>query len=253
MNIYTNQNNPFLCHQVPCFFHHFSPILLIEIGAQYFQYRKEKTMNKKIMIVGRSGCGKDTLAYCLTKNHNLKQLISITTRPPRYTGETAHIFVSEDEANQMTDRVAETVINGYQYFATRAQLDECDVYVVDPKGLSDVCERAPETKLTVVYVQASTKTRRKRAIDRAEDKEEAAKVFDKRHQDEDPMFTQFEKLIENNDLTEFHKNFPTVSTVITLQNESANIGAMDKKSEIVMMLNNQLTFGSEFEPHIDRI
>lgn len=210
-------------------------------------------MNKKIMILGRSGCGKDTLAYCLTKNHGLKQLISTTTRPPRYTGETAHVFVSEEEANTMTERVAETVINGYQYFATKQQLDECDIYVIDPKGLHDVCERAPETDLCVVYVQASTKVRRKRAIDRAEDKEEGARVFDKRHDDENAMFSEFESLIEGNDLTELHKNYPAVSTVIVLNNEATSIGAMDKKSELVMMYVNQLDMGDMFGPYMHRI
>ena len=210
-------------------------------------------MNKKIMIVGRSGCGKDTLAYCLAKNHGLTQLISTTTRPPRYTGETAHIFVSEEEANEMTERVAETVINGYQYFATRQQLDECDTYVVDPKGLRDVCERAADTELCVVYVKASTKVRRRRAIDRAEDKEEAAKVFDKRHDDENAMFSEFESLIENDDLSEFHKDYPTVTTVVILNNEATSIGSMDKKSELVMMLANQMDLGSEFGPYKHRI
>ena len=210
-------------------------------------------MNRKIMIVGRSGCGKDTLAYCLSKNHGLNQLISTTTRPPRYTGENAHIFVSEEEANKMTERVAETVINGYQYFATRPQFDECDTYTIDPKGLSDVCERASDTELCVVYVKASTKVRRRRAIDRAEDKEEAAKVFDKRHDDEDAMFSKFESLIESDNLSEFHKEYPTVSSVIILNNEATSIGAMDKKSELVMMLANQMDLGEEFGPYIHRI
>lgn len=210
-------------------------------------------MNKKIMIVGRSGCGKDTLAYCLAKNHGLNQLISTTTRPPRYTGETTHIFVSEDEANAMTDRVAETVINGYQYFATRPQLDACDTYTVDPKGLSDVCERASDVDLCVVYVKASTKVRRRRAIDRAEDKEEAAKVFDERHDDEDAMFSAFEKLIDTDDLTEFHKAYPTVSTVVVLNNEATSIGVMDKKSELVMMFTNQMDLGDNFGPYMHQI
>lgn len=205
------------------------------------------------MIVGRSGCGKDTLAYCLTKNHGLKQLISTTTRPPRYTGENSHVFVSEEEANQMTERVAETVINGYQYFATKQQLDECDIYVIDPKGLRDVCERAPDVELCVVYVSASTKVRCKRAIDRAEDKTEAAKVFDKRHEDESPMFTEFEALIADNNLADFHDKYPTVSTVIVLDNETTSIGVMDKKANEVMMYTNQMTLGDMFGPYRHQI
>jgi guanylate kinase len=214
----------------------------------------EKIMSeKKIMIIGRSGCGKDTLAYCLTKNHGLKQLISTTTRPPRYTGETAHVFVSEEQANTMTERVAETVINGYQYFATKQQLDECDIYVIDPKGLRDVCERAPETDLCVVYVRASTAVRRKRAIDRAEDKEEAKKVFAKRHADEDKMFSEFETLVEADDMSAFNKQYPTVSTIIILDNEATSIGVMDKKSELVMMYTNQMNLGNMFGTYMHQI
>lgn len=208
---------------------------------------------RKIMIVGRSGCGKDTLAYCLTKNHGLKQLISTTTRPPRYTGETAHVFVSEEEANKMTERVAETVINGYQYFATKQQLDESDIYVIDPKGLRDVCDRAPDVDLCMVYVYASYKTRRKRAIDRAEDKEEAARVYDKRHDDESAMFTEFEAMIADSNLEDFHKIYPSVSSVIIVDNEAANIVVMDKKSELVMMYVQQENLGDMFGPYYHKI
>lgn len=198
------------------------------------------------MIIGRSGCGKDTLAYCLTKNHGLNQLISTTTRPPRYTGEATHVFVSEDEANRMTKRVAETVIDGYQYFATKKQLNECDIYVIDPKGLGDVCERAPDTDLCVVYVKASTVVRRQRAIDRAEDKDEAARVFDSRHADEDGMFSDFENLINAEDLDEFHRQYPTVKKIMILNNESTHIHLMDKKAEEVMLYVNQLTLGDDW-------
>lgn len=206
-------------------------------------------VNRKIMIVGRSGCGKDTVAACLTKNFGLKQLISTTTRPPRYTGEATHVFVSEKEANEMTDRVAETVINGYQYFATKQQFAECDVYTIDPKGLSDVCVRASEEELCVVYVSASKSVRQKRAIDRAEDKEEAKRVFDARHNDENRMFSEFERLIEGNDLSEFHKTYPTVGCIIIVNNDKGTLSAVNKKSELVMMYANQIDMGEMFGPY----
>lgn len=209
-------------------------------------------MNRKIMIVGRSGCGKDTLAMCLAQHFNMKQLISTTTRPPRYEGEKAHVFVTEKEAETMTERVAETVINGYQYFATKQQLDECDVYVVDPKGLSDVCERAPETNLCVVYVNASKKVRKQRAIDRAEDHEEAARVFDKRHADETKMFDTFEKMVYD-DIDAFHEAYPTADVLITLENEKSSIELMTKKAELVNMFNNQMDLGGMFAPYVHRI
>ena len=87
----------------------------------------------KILIIGRSGSGKSTLANYLTEKYGLKQLESYATRPMRVKNEKGHRFITPEEAKNFTDRVAETVINGYEYFATRQQVDECDVYVIDPK------------------------------------------------------------------------------------------------------------------------
>ena len=206
-------------------------------------------MSEKIMIAGRTGCGKDTSAYCFIKNYGKEQLISYATRDRRFPGEATHIFISNEEANKMTNRVAETIIDGNQYFATKEQLDACDIYVIDPKGLSDVCSRAPETDLCVLYVKASKNTRRQRAIDRAADKELAAKIFESRHADEDQMFSEFESLIEADNLDAFHEKYPTVKKIIILNNESTSIGEMDKKVDEAAMYIDQLTMGDEFGPY----
>jgi guanylate kinase len=207
-------------------------------------------MNEELKIIpmGESGSGKDTFA----KNFG-DQLLSITDRPMRFPGEATHVFVTTEEANKMTERVAETVINGYQYFATREQFDKCDVYVIDPKGLSDLCKRAPDAALCVVYVNASKKTRKQRAIDRAEDKVEAAKIFEKRYADEHKMFSDFTALFENNDLTEFHKLYPTVKTIIVVDNESNDMESVKKKVELINMYANQINLGDDFGPYIHRI
>jgi hypothetical protein len=70
-----------------------------------------------ILIIGRSGSGKDFLARELAKN-GLSQVKSYTTRPPRYEGEDTHIFISAEEASRTEGKIATTVINGYEYFAT---------------------------------------------------------------------------------------------------------------------------------------
>jgi cytidylate kinase len=145
------------------------------------------------------------------------------------------------------------VINGYQYFATRQQFDACDVYVIDPRGLSDLCTRATDVDLCVVYVKASKSVRRKRAIERADDKVEAGKVFDKRYDDEREMFETFESLIETNDLTKFHEIYPTVKTVIIVDNEKHDPESLPKKAEMVEMYANQLTISDDFGPTIHRI
>jgi hypothetical protein len=67
------------------------------------------------------------------------------------------------------------------------------------------------------------------------------------------MFENFESLIANSDLSLFHEQFPTVSTVIVLDNETTSIGSMDRKSDIAMMLVNQINMGSEMGPYYHTI
>ena len=191
-------------------------------------------MNKKIMILGRSGSGKDTVAQALTKLYGLKQLCSSTTRPRRYEGEDTHIFVSEEEANMMTDRVAETVINGYQYFATRQQLDECDTYVIDPIGLKCMQDNAKNVPLCVVYVNASSAVRKDRAMKRASDPVEAETIFYKRQADEDGQFKEFENQIYRLGFDELKELFPTTDLFITIENNGSDKLAADRFAKKIM-------------------
>lgn len=87
--------------------------------------------NYIFLIVGPSGSGKTTLAKRLSLI-GLHELQSYTTRPPRFPGETGHIFVSEFKAEHP---VAYTNFNGYDYWATAEQVDASDVYVIDPAGI----------------------------------------------------------------------------------------------------------------------
>lgn len=193
--------------------------------------KRKKTIigknDRKIMIVGRSGSGKDTLAALLTNRFGMDQLCSTTTRPRRYEGEATHVFVSEEEANLMTERVAETVIDGYQYFATKGQFEECDIYVIDPRGLECVCENAQDTELCVVYVNASHDTRLNRAKKRADDPELAEKVFESRHSDENAMFEDFESYAYS-DADTFAEKYPTAKVIVTIGNDEDDIARMER-------------------------
>ena len=151
----------------------------------------------------------------------LKQLCSVTTRPRRYPGEDTHVFVSEEEANKMTERVAETVIAGYQYFATVGQFEECDVYVIDPRGLSCVCTKAPHIPTYAVYVTANDDVRLNRAKSRAADPELAEKVFKERHADEDAQFSEFEQLLTQGEEA-FKKVYTTVKHLKVVDNNGAD-------------------------------
>lgn len=204
----------------------------------------EKLMSK-VLVGGRSGTGKDYLAHLLPGN----QLISYATRPMRFPNEPNHIFLSEEEANKLTDRVAETFINGYQYFATREQFAQSDIYIIDPVGLKDVCERASDTPVCFIYVQADEDVRRQRAINRADDKEEASRVFDMRTADEDASFSNFERLINADDLSEFHEAYPTVQTLIIVNNNQNDEDTLKQKVATAIMYINQINMGPDFAPY----
>ena len=116
-----------------------------------------------------------------------------------------------------------------------------------------ICSSAPDVDLCVIYINASKKVRRQRAIDRAEDKVEAGKVFDKRYKDEHKIFADFAALFEADDLTEFHKLYPTVKTIIVVDNENNSVESIQENVELIDMYANQLNLGYEFCPYIHRI
>lgn len=99
-------------------------------------------MDKKFLIVGRSSSGKTSIASAACSELGLKLVKSYTTRPPRNEKESInskdHIFITEDDVEKYKDDIAAyTEINGYKYFTTMDQIDECDAYVIDPNGINN--------------------------------------------------------------------------------------------------------------------
>ena len=128
-------------------------------------------MNCVYLIMGQSGSGKTSIANALEDFYGYKQLYSYTTREPRYEGERGHIFVKQKDFDNeaIRDCVAFTVINHNYYWATRKQVDECDVYIIDPKG-TEFFEFKYNGKKQIrkIIVQASEETRRRRMKERGD-------------------------------------------------------------------------------------
>lgn len=119
-------------------------------------------MNNNIyLIIGRSGSGKTSIVEYIQNNFKERTSIeSYTTRPPRYEGETGHIFVSDEEFDKLTDLVGYTEFNGYRYAATAQQVEENDFYVIDPEGVRYFAENYKGNKKAhVIIVEASLWTR----------------------------------------------------------------------------------------------
>ncbi len=149
----------------------------------------------KYLIIGRTGTGKDRLANELAKR-GLKVLKSYATRKPRYEGEDTHIFITKEEAASYKDKIATTTINDVNYFATRKQLDESDVYIIDPNGAYELIKNCPDISFHVIHMVSDKELTRERAIHRGSDPDKEAAIFDSRYDSEDEEFSAFEKILE---------------------------------------------------------
>lgn len=149
------------------------------------------------LVVGRTGSGKDYLVNKLEKK-GLTQVISYTTRPRRNDKEKSHIFITRDESEKQLCKVTKTVINEYEYFATKEQVENADIYIIDPDAIDTLVRNMPDTEFQIVYVEANDElNRRINAVKRANDKIKEETVFEERNASENEEFTKFENIIHS--------------------------------------------------------
>ena len=131
-------------------------------------------MKNIYLVVGCSGSGKTTITEQLEMKYGLKSIQSYTTRPPRYDGETGHTFISNEEFDKLTDMVAYTEFAGNRYCATAEQVENNDLYVIDPNGI-DYFIKSYKGKKTpkIIFIDSDLTTRYDRMVKRAEDKGDA--------------------------------------------------------------------------------
>ena len=127
-------------------------------------------MKNIYLIVGPSGVGKTTLVEQLCKKRGYVPVDSYTTRPPRTADEKGHIFVSDGEFDRLyPDMVAYTDYNGYRYGVTAEEVDNCDLYVIDPDGVEYFFEKYKGSKgAAVIWLEASEPERAARMRERGD-------------------------------------------------------------------------------------
>jgi guanylate kinase len=158
-------------------------------------------MKNLILVVGRSGSGKDTLLRNAQKYFKAASIPSYTDRPmrPTETQGVEHTFVSKDEFDELMKRddiFAYTQIGetGYRYCTTVEMLKKIKsktlFYIIDPKGYwyckSKFCD---DFIMKVIYVSAREDFRRARANIRNGDED----AWKKRNEDENSQFEDFER------------------------------------------------------------
>lgn len=110
-------------------------------------------MHNIFLIVGKSGTGKSTLANNLKTKSHMKVLDSYTTRAQREKDEAGHTFITNEQMDVIyatQNIVAETMFDGNRYCATQQQIDDSDIYVIDPSGVNYLAEKYKGDKNIVV-------------------------------------------------------------------------------------------------------
>lgn len=181
-------------------------------------------MKNLILVIGRSGSGKDTLVRYAQGEFGAKAIPSYTDRPmrPTETEGLEHTFLTADQFDELLTRehvFAYTKIGdaGYRYCTTVEMLKGINAdtvfYVIDPAGYY-FCEKyKDEFNMKVVYVCAGQAIREARANARNGER----MTWAKRNDDENGQFTDFEKampwdaFVENNgDVEDAKKEFVSI-------------------------------------------
>ena len=133
------------------------------------------------LIVGESGSGKDTIVNKLVKEKGIRRIDSYTTRPQR-NADDRHIFV-DNYAGWVRENPDETIIgytefDGHTYWATAAQLESNDIYIIDPDGVRFLRNAYSGAKpVKVVYLNVPGYVRINRMLKRGDGLWNAARRF----------------------------------------------------------------------------
>lgn len=132
-------------------------------------------MKPLICLLGISGCGKSTIASRLERKYGYSSVRSYTTRPIREDDENdinTHTFITLDEVEKYKDDiVADNWFNGNYYFATRTQLNCCDIYVVDKAGLEKLRKNYQDKDIIAIYLDTPVEIVAKRMEQRGDSNE----------------------------------------------------------------------------------
>lgn len=156
--------------------------------------------NDLTLIIGRSGTGKSTLEEKLCRDYNLKSIKSYSTRPKRSPDEDSHIFINPSDVDKYPNKIATTTINGNFYFATKEQLDESQLYVIDPIGLYKLSKNFPDLTFNLIYLKLPKYKHQQYLKNRRKNSNETPELQAQRLESENQQFDEFEEKIKNNSL-----------------------------------------------------
>lgn len=128
-----------------------------------------------IALLGRSGCGKSTIAERLNRKYGYAQAKSYTTRPMRDDpeDENTHTFITREQiADFEDDIVAYNEYNGNAYFVTRKMLEGCQIYVVDREGIIQLYKNYHDKDILAIYIDCDSSIASRRMAERGDTDEQ---------------------------------------------------------------------------------
>lgn len=155
-------------------------------------FKPKKTI---FCIVGESGSGKDTLVDYTLKEFGipLKTVVSYTDREKRESERYGieHHFVSPDTMTELLENreiAAYTKIGDVRYCTLLSDLEEADIYIIDPNGLNNLTNKyGNRFNFVIVYIDCPYTERR----NRSENRSDFNNSFEKRALAESGQFSEF--------------------------------------------------------------
>jgi guanylate kinase len=138
--------------------------------------------NGIILLAGGRGAGKSTIAKVLSDKYGLKILPSHTTRKPRTQNESGHIFDTDEEFDkiQKCDMVAYSEHYGDRYCATKEQVEDNDIYIIDFDGIKEFKELYNgNKKVYTMYLTVSDNERKERLCKRGDSSDKIKDYLEK--------------------------------------------------------------------------
>ena len=173
-----------------------------------------------LCVMGRSASGKDTLVQKLCERTGLKQVISYTTRERRVNEGDTHIFISDEEYQELEASgqiAAFTQIGQHKYCCTINQLYDDDIYVIDPVGVQHLRDlNLPNLRLVTVFINVPDDIREERALNQRGDDKIKWRV---RNRNESEQFRQmlrdadFDYAVSNLDVAKAYSTLRWISQV----------------------------------------
>ena len=145
-------------------------------------------------ILGRTASGKSSIVKRVAKDLDMNVLKSYTTRVMRKNETVAnsdHIFINDsDVQNYREDMCAYTDRVGYCSFATFAQLQENDFYIINPTGYYELKLKTKnmDIKIKTIYITTPYQLNLERAKKRGD-----LKTWKENYEAENQEFSSFEK------------------------------------------------------------